>query len=129
MQLAGISSRMCLKHQVRRKPGVDTAYVDKVANETNAQMFVVTQGHITSSNLSSYDVLQEESAWLAGAYAAMMTRTGVVAHQSGQWPLARLDCHQQALDFMRTASPGMLKRADAVLVTQVRGCAGPHLPG
>lgn len=26
---------------------------------------------------------QEESAWLAGAYAALMTKTGVVGHQSG----------------------------------------------
>lgn len=103
----------------RQKLGVETHYIDRVANETEAQvvalrtlaqagpalviahggqnskaaervaaefqnvLFVVTQGHVVGQNLSSYDVLQEESAWLAGAYAAMMTRTGVVAHQSG----------------------------------------------
>lgn len=43
----------------------------------------LTQGAVTAENLSSYDVYQEESAWLAGAYAALMTKTGVVAHQSG----------------------------------------------
>lgn len=45
--------------------------------------FVVTQGSVTGSNLSSYDVLQEESAYLGGVLAASMTRTGVVGHMSG----------------------------------------------
>ncbi|TEA76988.1 BMP family protein [Allopusillimonas ginsengisoli] len=103
----------------QRRLGVTASYLDKVANETEAQaagleklaaakpdliiahggqnnkaaervaaahpdiLFVVTQGSVTGSNLSSYDVLQEESAWLGGAYAAMMTRTGVIGHQSG----------------------------------------------
>lgn len=45
--------------------------------------FVVTQGSVTGSNLSSYEVLQEESAYLGGVLAASMTRTGVVGHMSG----------------------------------------------
>lgn len=45
--------------------------------------FVVTQGSVTGSNLASYDVLQEESAYLGGVLAASMTRTGVVGHMSG----------------------------------------------
>lgn len=45
--------------------------------------FVVTQGAVTSSNLASYDVLQEESAYLGGVLAALTTRTGVVGHMSG----------------------------------------------
>ncbi|WP_137893478.1 BMP family protein [Ramlibacter sp. 2FC] len=45
--------------------------------------FVVTQGAVTEANLASYDVLQEESAYLAGVLAALSTRTGVVGHMSG----------------------------------------------
>lgn len=45
--------------------------------------FVVTQGGVTAPNLSSYEVLQEESAYLAGVLAALTTRSGVVGHMSG----------------------------------------------
>ena len=47
--------------------------------------FVVTQGNVTGQNLASYEVLQEESAFLAGALAAWTTTTGVVGHMSGIW--------------------------------------------
>ena len=46
-------------------------------------MFVVTQGNVTGPNLSSYEVLQEQSAFLAGALAALTTKTGTVGHMSG----------------------------------------------
>ena len=45
--------------------------------------FVVVQGAVTGPNLSSYEVLQEESAWLAGAAAGLLTETGTVGHISG----------------------------------------------
>ncbi len=45
--------------------------------------FVVTQGNVVAPNLASYDVLQEQSAWLAGAAAGLLTRSDVVAHISG----------------------------------------------
>jgi len=45
--------------------------------------FVVTQGAVTGANLASYDILQEESAYLAGVLAASSTRTGVIGHMSG----------------------------------------------
>jgi len=45
--------------------------------------FVVTQGAVAAANLASYDVLQEESAYLAGVLAALSTRTGVIGHMSG----------------------------------------------
>lgn len=45
--------------------------------------FAVTQGNVTGPNLASYEVLQEHSAFLAGALAALMTKTGVVGHMSG----------------------------------------------
>jgi basic membrane protein A and related proteins len=45
--------------------------------------FAIVQGHRTGPNLASYDVLQEETAFLAGALAALITKTGVVGHLSG----------------------------------------------
>jgi basic membrane protein A len=55
----------------------------EVAARFPAVRFVVTQGAVTSHNLASYDVLQEESAYLGGVLAALTTRTGVVGHMSG----------------------------------------------
>jgi basic membrane protein A len=54
-----------------------------VAAEFPATRFVVTQGNVTGPNLTSYEVLQEESAFLAGALAGWATTTGTVAHMSG----------------------------------------------
>lgn len=59
-----------------------------IATPTIAAMFpekkfAIVQGERTGQNLSSYDVLQEQSAFLAGVAAAMHTKTGVVAHLSG----------------------------------------------
>jgi basic membrane protein A and related proteins len=45
--------------------------------------FAVTQGQVSASNLASYDVMQEQSAFLAGMLAALTTQTGIVAHLSG----------------------------------------------
>jgi basic membrane protein A len=45
--------------------------------------FTVIQGSVTGPNMSSVDVRQEQSAYLAGVLAARLTRTGVVGHLSG----------------------------------------------
>lgn len=45
--------------------------------------FAIVQGERTGPNLASYDVLQEETAFLAGALAALLTKTRVVGHLSG----------------------------------------------
>ena len=55
----------------------------EVAARHPGTRFVVTQGSVRGANLASYDVLQEESAYLAGVLAASITRTGVVGHMSG----------------------------------------------
>lgn len=55
----------------------------EVAARFPAVKFVVTQGAVVAPNLASYDVLQEDSAYLAGVLAALTTRTGVVGHMSG----------------------------------------------
>jgi basic membrane protein A len=56
-------------------PTVAALYPDK--------RFAIVQGHKTAPNLACYDVLQEETAFLAGALGALITRTGVVGHLSG----------------------------------------------
>lgn len=54
-----------------------------VAAEFPEIPFVVVQGNVTGPNLSSYEVLQEQSAWLGGAAAGLLTQTGTVGHISG----------------------------------------------
>lgn len=54
-----------------------------VAAEFPDVRFAVIQGNVTGPNLSSYEVLQEQSAWLAGAAAGLMTKSGKVGHISG----------------------------------------------
>lgn len=55
----------------------------QVAAEFPDVNFVVVQGNVTGPNLSSYEVLQEQSTWLAGAAAGLLTESGVVGHMSG----------------------------------------------
>jgi basic membrane protein A len=63
--------------------GQNNGAAQTVAAEMPDVMFVVTQGNVTGPNLSSYEVLQEHSAFLAGALAALTTKTGTVGHMSG----------------------------------------------
>ncbi len=55
----------------------------EIASRSPQVKFVVTQGAVVAGNLCSYDVLQEESAYLGGVLAALTTRTGTVGHMSG----------------------------------------------
>ncbi|MCV9999651.1 BMP family protein [Pararhizobium sp. YC-54] len=57
--------------------------VEAVAPEFPNIKFAVVQGNTTGKNISSYEVLQEQSAWLAGAAAGLLTKTNVVGHISG----------------------------------------------
>ncbi|RAH96742.1 BMP family ABC transporter substrate-binding protein [Acuticoccus sediminis] len=63
--------------------GQNSAAAKTVAAEFPDVTFVVTQGGVTGDNLSSYEVLQEQSAFLAGVLAARVTKTGTVGHMSG----------------------------------------------
>jgi basic membrane protein A len=63
--------------------GQNNEAAQAVAADVPALSFVVTQGAVTGANLASYEVLQEQSAFLAGALAAWSTKTGVVGHMSG----------------------------------------------
>ncbi|WP_347309599.1 BMP family ABC transporter substrate-binding protein [Defluviimonas sp. SAOS-178_SWC] len=63
--------------------GQNSSAMEEVAPEFPDIKFVVVQGGVTGPNLSSYKVMQEESAWLAGALAGLTTKTGTVGHISG----------------------------------------------
>lgn len=63
--------------------GQGDAALPPVAAEFPHKRFAVVQGHVSGANVASYDVLQEQSAFLAGHLAARSTRTGTVAHLSG----------------------------------------------
>ena len=76
-----------------------------VAGEFPDIKFVVVQGNVTGANLSSYEVLQEESAWLAGAAAGLLTKTGVVGHISGIRVVPGLKGRAAFADGVRFTNP------------------------
>ena len=79
-----------LRELAGRKPALVIAHGGQ-NNEAAAEVatafpdvrFAVTQGAVTGANLASYEVLQEQSAFLAGVFAAGVSKTRVVAHMSG----------------------------------------------
>ena len=64
--------------------GQGDAPVAAVAPLFPACRFVVTQGAQPAANVAVYEALQEQSAYLAGVLAASVSRSGVVAHMSGE---------------------------------------------
>ena len=64
--------------------GQGDAPVAMVAPDYPSVRFAITQGGYTAANVACYEALQEQSAFLAGVLAATETRTGVVAHMSGE---------------------------------------------
>ncbi|GAB2489503.1 hypothetical protein GCM10027082_45640 [Comamonas humi] len=48
------------------------------------QRFAITQGSLQAPQVARYEVLQEQSAFLAGVLAALHSRSGVAAHFSGE---------------------------------------------
>jgi len=64
--------------------GQGDAPVQTLHTEFPGTTFVITQGHFTAPNVACYEVLQEQSAFLAGVLAGLHSRTGVVGHLSGE---------------------------------------------
>lgn len=58
--------------------------VSMVSPDRPDTCFAITQGHFVSTNTACYEVLQEHSAFLAGVLAGLASRTGTVAHLSGE---------------------------------------------
>lgn len=63
--------------------GSSDVAVETVAPEFPATRFLSTHGTRAGSNFSAFNIRQPQSAFLAGALAALLTRTGVVGHLSG----------------------------------------------
>jgi len=92
-------------HLVVAQGGQNNEAARAVAAEFPTTQFVVTQGNVTGPNLSSYEVLQEESAWLAGAACGLLTGTGVVGHMSGIRVTPGLKARAAFADGVKTANP------------------------
>ena len=82
-----------------------------VAAEFPEAAFVVTQGGVTGPNLASYEVLQEQSAFLAG----LTTTSRVVGHMSGIRVAPGLKGRAAFANGLAQAAPG------AVLLTNFCG--------
>lgn len=99
-RLAGSGAALVIAHG-----GQNNAAAQEVAAEFPAIAFAVTQGNVAGENLASYDILQEQSAWLAGAAAGMLTRTGVVGHVSGIRVTPGLKGRAAFADGLRRTNP------------------------
>lgn len=78
--------------------------VTAVSREFPQIKFAVIQGNVKSANISSYKVDQEQSAFLAGALAGYMTKTGKVGHISGAWPKPGLQARAAFYDGLKRAN-------------------------
>lgn len=68
--------------------------------------FAITQGHFVSANTACYEVLQEHSAFLAGVLAGLASRTGTVAHLSGERVRPGLKGRAAFADGVKAAGTG-----------------------
>lgn len=64
--------------------GQGDAPVELMHSEFPQTVFAITQGSFLAPNVASYEVQQEQSAFLAGVLAGLTSRTRVVAHMSGE---------------------------------------------
>jgi basic membrane protein A len=81
------------------------AAAQRVAWEFPAQRFASIQGELTRPNLAVYAVRQEQSAWLAGAAAGLLSRSGVVGHLAGVRDAPGLAARAAYADGLRATSP------------------------
>lgn len=77
--------------------------------------FVVLHGDVSGKNLSSYGVVQEQAAYLAGAAAGLLTETGVVGHMSGLRVPAGVKARGAFADGLKRTNP------EAVYLTNFSG--------
>ena len=67
--------------------------------------FAITQGGITAPNVACYEVLQEQSAFLAGVLAGLASTTRVVGHMSGEKVRPGLKGRAAFAHGLRSAAP------------------------
>lgn len=94
--------------------------VSAVAPRFPDTAFTVTQGSVLNANTSSYEVLQEQSAFLAGVLAAQWSRSGAVAHLSGEEVIPGLKGRAAYAHGVRSVRP------EAVFLTTF--CGNQHDP-
>lgn len=85
--------------------GQGDAPVHAIAAEFPHTMFAITQGHRAAANVACYEVLQEQSAFLAGVLAGLASRSRVVAHLSGEKVLPGLKGRAAFAHGVRSAAP------------------------
>lgn len=86
--------------------GQGDAPVAALSAEFPDMRFAITQGHWRSPNTACYEVLQEQSAFLAGVLAGLATRTGVVGHLSGEKVRPGLKGRAAFAHGVRSVAPG-----------------------
>jgi basic membrane protein A and related proteins len=64
--------------------GQGVAPLTRIAPSWPDQRFALTQGFHAAANVACYEVLLEEPAFLAGAFAAWSSQTGIIGHLSGE---------------------------------------------
>jgi basic membrane protein A len=79
--------------------------IQRVAWEFPQQRFVAIEGRLTRPNLAVYGVRQEESAWLAGAAAGLLTQSNAVGHLAGARTERALAARAAFAAGLRTANP------------------------
>jgi basic membrane protein A and related proteins len=99
-KLATAGARRIIAHG-----GQGDAPVAAMAHEFPDAQFAITQGDYLAANVACYEVLQEESAFLAGVLAATHTQTGVVAHLSGERVRPGLKGRAAFADGVRQQNP------------------------
>jgi len=80
--------------------------IQRVAWEFPARRFAAIEGRLTRPNLAIYGVRQEESAWLAGAAAGLLTRSSAVGHLAGERTEEALAARAAFAAGVRAANPG-----------------------
>ncbi len=100
--------------------GQGDAPVSRMAGEFPGTAFAITQGGFHAGNVACYEVLQEQSAFLAGILAGLASTTRVVAHMSGEKVRPGLKGRAAFAHGLRMAAP------DCRFVT--RFCGAQHDP-
>ena len=99
-ELADSEAKLVIAHG-----GQASEAVQRVAWEFPKQRFVSIQGHLLRPNLAIYEVLQEQSTWLAGAAAGLLTKSNVVGHLSGLRVRPGLKARAAFAAGLRTTNP------------------------
>lgn len=92
-------------HLIIAQGGQNNKPAETVSKEFPDVKFIVIQGNVKGENLGSYTVDQEQSAYLAGALAGLMTNADKVGHLSGAWPQPGLNARAAYYNGLMAVNP------------------------